>query len=75
MQEEYYSVMQEPGFVYFGHVIPLSDSAKNITNSMISRFPDCDFTLNELDALGCEDTVINTGGRTGVKRSIEREIK
>lgn len=32
------------------------------------------FSLGELDVIGCDDTVTNTGWKTGVIRSIEQEV-
>lgn len=74
IKEEHYSIIQEPGSVYVGHVTPLSGSSKNIANSIISHLTVGGFSLGELDVLGCDGTVTNTGWKTGVIRSIEQEV-
>lgn len=75
IQEEHYSIIQEPRSVYVGHVTPSSGSAQNICNSIISHLTDGGFSLDELDVLGCDGTVTNTGWRTGVIRLIEKQVK
>lgn len=75
IKEEHYSIIQEPGSVYVGHVTPSSGSAQNIANSIISHLTDGGFSLDELDVMGCDGTVTNTGWRTGVIRSIEEQVK
>ena len=75
MQEEHYSTIQEPGYVYIGHVTPSSGSSKNISNSIISQLTDVGFSLNKLDAMGCDGTVSNMDWRTGITCLIEQQIK
>ena len=49
IQEEHYSITQEPAFVYVGQAKLSSSSHKNIANSIISQFTDCGFSREEID--------------------------
>lgn len=75
IKEEHYSILKEPGSVYIGHVSPSSGTAQNIADSIISHLIDAGFSLDELDVIGCDGTVTNTGWKTGVIRTIEEQVK
>lgn len=75
IKEEHYTILKEPGSVYIGHVSPSSGSAEDIANSIISYLTETGFSLQELDVVGCDGTVTNTGWKTGVIRKIEEHIK
>uniref|UniRef100_A0A1B6KM51 Uncharacterized protein n=1 Tax=Graphocephala atropunctata TaxID=36148 RepID=A0A1B6KM51_9HEMI len=60
-KEEHYSIIQEPGSVYVSHVTPCSGSAQNIADSIISYLEKTGLSLDDLDVIGCDGTVTNTG--------------
>lgn len=61
IKEEHYSIVQEPGSSYVGHVSPCSGSAQNIADSIISYLAETGLSLDDLDVDGCDGTVTNTG--------------
>ncbi|ESN96201.1 hypothetical protein HELRODRAFT_163242 [Helobdella robusta] len=69
--EEHVVLLSEPGSLFLGHVSPMSGSAKNITLSIKTFLKDADSNINELKAIGCDGTVINTGLTNGVIRQLE----
>lgn len=75
IKEEHYSIIQEPGSVYVGHVTPCSGSAQNIADSIISYLKKTGLSLDDLDVIGCDGTVTNTGWKGGVIRTIEEKVK
>lgn len=74
-KEEHYSLIQEPGSLYIGHVSPSSGSSNDIASSIISYLSTHNIPLDELDVIGCDGTVTNTGWKSGVIRLIELHIK
>lgn len=70
-KEEHYSIIQEPGSIYLGHVAPKSGSAKDIASTIISYFTEKDISLEHLDIIGCDGTNTNTGWKSGVIRQLE----
>lgn len=72
--EEHITLIQEPGSVYIGHTTPCSSSAKSITNSMFNFLAENNYDLDQLLALGCDGTVVNTGSKNGVISQIELRL-
>ncbi|GBN73905.1 hypothetical protein AVEN_114829-1 [Araneus ventricosus] len=75
INEEHFSILQEPGSVFVGHVAPSSGSAHNIANSILSYLTETVFLLHELDVIGFDGNVNNTGWKTGVICQIEKKLK
>ncbi|GBM25056.1 hypothetical protein AVEN_96644-1 [Araneus ventricosus] len=61
IKEEHYSILQEPGSVFDGHVAPSFGSAQNIANSILFYLNETLYLLHELDVSRCDGTVTNTG--------------
>ena len=74
-KEEHYSIIQEPGSIYVGHVSPTTGTSKDIASAILDYLKESNFSLDELDVIGCDGTVTNTGWKTGVIRTIEEDIK
>lgn len=74
-KEEHYSILQEPGSAFVGHVSPSSGSAENIANSILSYLTEAGFSIDELDVIGCDGTVTNTGWKTDVICNFEKHVK
>jgi hypothetical protein len=76
--EEHYSLIQEPGSSYLGHVTPNSGTAKEIKTS-ITAFLSLNIINNiaadELVAVGCDGTNVNTGKVGGVIRLLELDLE
>jgi hypothetical protein len=75
VKEEHYSIIKEPGSIYIGHVSPTTGTAKEIANAILDHLKSSNILLDELDVIGCDGTVTNTGWKTGVIRQIEESIK
>ena len=71
IEEEHYCIIKEPNSEYMGHISVENGSAKNIASGILEFFKSNELETNELIALGCDGTVINTGGKGGVLRFIE----
>lgn len=75
-KEDHYSLVQEPGSKFFGHITPSSGHAKNITESIFSFISkEAPESLQSLQAVGCDGTVVNTGRHGGVIRLLEIKLK
>ena len=61
VHEEHYSITQQHESVYVGQVTLSIGSNKNIANIIILNLIGGVFSLNELDVLGCDDTITNIG--------------
>lgn len=72
--EEHYSLIQEPGHIFLGHVTPNSGTSKDIATSIISYLSSNDILLDELIVIGCDGTAVNTGLRNGIIRRIELHL-
>lgn len=71
LKEEHYSLIQEPGSIYIGHVSPSSSSATNIAKVITSYLSQNCISPEKLEVIGCDGTVTNTGRKNGVIRQIE----
>ncbi|GBP00984.1 hypothetical protein EVAR_2278_1 [Eumeta japonica] len=58
---------QEPGSTYLGYVIPHIGSAKGIVSSIIAFLEQQSISKNDLMAIGCDGTNVNTGKNGGPK--------
>ncbi|GBO16977.1 hypothetical protein AVEN_138197-1 [Araneus ventricosus] len=54
---------------------PFSGSAQNIAKISLSDLNETGFLLHELDVIGCDVTVTNTGWKTGVICQIQKQVK
>lgn len=73
--EEHVSLVLEPGSNYIGHITPDSGHSKSIQTAIITYLQKNNFDVNDLLAVGCDGTAINTGKTGGVIRLLEEHIK
>ena len=73
IKEENYSIYKNE--FYFGHLLPSSGSAENIASSIISYLNEAGSSVHELDVIGRNGTITNTGWKTGVVNTIEKNVK
>ena len=66
------SLIEEPGSQYIGHTTPASGSAENITDSVVSFVKRV--ILNNLVAVGCDGTNVNTGSLGCTIALTEKEL-
>ncbi|CAH2109254.1 unnamed protein product [Euphydryas editha] len=71
--EEHIVLISEPHSTYFGHVTPLSGSAKDIKNSIMGYLKKNSDYL-KLRAVGSDGANVNTGAKNGVIALIERDL-
>ena len=69
--EEHITLLEEPNSVYLGHVTPESGSSSNILSAIKEFFNENNISLNNLQAVGCDGTNVNTGLHKGVIRQLE----
>ena len=72
MTEEHISLVEEPGSKYIGHVSPKSGSAVSVMLSIMDFM--ADNVVDNIVAVGCDSTVINTGQKGGVIRLMEQKL-
>lgn len=71
-KEDHYSLTEEPGSIYIGDVS--AGTSSDIAASIISLMIENEISLGELDVVGCDGTVINTGWMSGVICQIELHV-
>jgi hypothetical protein len=69
--EEHYVIIHEPGSEYIGHISPSNGTSSNIFSTMLSFFDQNNINLDQLSAVGCDGTNVNTGIHKGVIRLLE----
>jgi len=72
--EEHISLLQEPGSTYLGHVTPTAGSAAAIKQSIVAFIEESDLNVDNLIAIGCDGTVVNTGKNGGAIRLVEEHF-
>ncbi|CAH1114863.1 unnamed protein product [Psylliodes chrysocephalus] len=72
--EEHIVLIAEPGSIYLGHVTPNSGNAKDITSSIMNCLRVNLGPVDEISAVGCDGTVVNTGFKNGVVKQLEKAI-
>lgn len=72
--EEHITMIKEPGSKYLGHIAPTSSSALGISQMMFQFMENMDMDIQQLVAIGCDGTIVNTGYKTGVIRRFEDAI-
>ncbi|GBN84912.1 hypothetical protein AVEN_243462-1 [Araneus ventricosus] len=70
-REEHYSLIQEPGSVYIGHVTLISGSSEDIVTPIISYLSGRGISFEKLVVIGCDGTAVNTGWKNGLIHRIE----
>lgn len=73
--EEHITLIQEPGSKYLGHVTPTSGTANNITKSITDYLTENGISVDNIVAVGCDGTNVNTGRNGGVLRLLEVYLK
>ncbi|GBM01313.1 hypothetical protein AVEN_170360-1 [Araneus ventricosus] len=74
-KEDHYSLIQEPGSVYIGHVTSTSGSSEDIVTSILSYLSGCGISLEKLVVIGCDGAAVNTGWKNGLIRRIEIHLR
>ena len=72
--EEHVSLVQEPGSVYIGHIAPESGSSSSILQAIATFVQKNNTDIENLMAVGCDGTAVNTGKAGGVIRLLEEHV-
>ncbi|CAH0547286.1 unnamed protein product [Brassicogethes aeneus] len=73
--EEHVVLVQEPMSEYLGHVTPLSGTSFNIFTAITNFVSLKGYKTDELVAIGCDGTNVNTGNENGIMRKLEVHYK
>ena len=73
--KEHASLIHEPGSHYLGHISPITGSARNIFAAIMEFLHYNNFDLNDVVAIGCDGTAVNTGRKSGVIRLLEEKLE
>lgn len=73
--DEHITLLEEPGSHYLSHFTPPCGTAVAIKSGIFDFFIDNDVSLENLVAVGCDATVVNTGQIGGVVHLIESELQ
>lgn len=66
MIEDHISLVKEPESEYFGHISTKTGNAKTICTNIISFLTLKNIDLNNILAIGCDGTAVNTGTKGGI---------
>jgi hypothetical protein len=72
--EEHVVLVQEPGSNYIGHVTPITGSARNISATIMDHFASKNIITDNIVAIGCDGTAVNTGPKGGILRLFEKHL-
>uniref|UniRef100_A0A6P7F0G4 Uncharacterized protein LOC114324720 n=1 Tax=Diabrotica virgifera virgifera TaxID=50390 RepID=A0A6P7F0G4_DIAVI len=70
-QEEHITILKEPDSEYLGHISLKTGDAKTICNSILTFLSSKSIDANQIMAIGCDGTAVNTGIKGGVIRLLE----
>ena len=74
VQEDHISIVKEPGSKYFGHFALKKVSANAIANGIFDLLSANYKEKNNIIAIGCDGTAVNTGAKGGAIRMIEPKL-
>ena len=66
--------MSEPNSEYLGHITPSSGRAESIATGIWNFLNDNKIQTEDLVAIGCDGTNVNTGAHRGVIRLLEQRL-
>ena len=73
--EEYVVQVQKPESHYVGHFTPASGSAAAITSGNFNFLKTNSISTEEIVAVGCDGTAVNTGRKGGVLHMVEMRLQ
>lgn len=71
VHEEHITILKEPDSVYLGHISPTAGNARMICRDILSFLTSKSIDTNNLLAVGCDGTAVNTGSKGGILRLLE----
>lgn len=73
--EEHISLIQEPGSIYMGYVVPDVGTAKGIETAITGFLLHKEVSQDRIMAIGCDGTNVNTGKYAGIIRLLEKRLQ
>lgn len=73
--EEHIVLVQEPESQYIGHFTPASGCATAITSGIINFLETNNISTDDIVAIGCDGTAVNTGQKGGAIRMLENKLQ
>ena len=73
--EEHVVLVQEPESHYVGHFTPASGSAAAITSGMFNFLQTNSISTDDIVAVGCDGTAVNTGRKGGIIHMVEVRLQ
>ena len=74
IMEEHVSIVLEPGSSYFTHVSPTNGASESIARAILKCLETKSVDMVQIQAIGCDGTVVNTGVKKGVIRLLETSL-
>ena len=75
IKEEHISLVGQPEEEYLGHTTPSSGHAQSIAKSITDYIHEKSIVTDQLQVIGCDGTVVNTGAEAGVIRRLEENFQ
>ena len=73
--EDHITILKEPESIYLGHLTATSGTGQQIATEILRFLGTKNFDVNELNGIGCDGTVINTGNKNGAIACLEQQLK
>ena len=73
--EEHVVLVQEPESHYVGHFTPASGSAAAVTSGIFNFLETNSISTDDIVAVGCDGTAVNTGRKGGVIHMVEMRLQ
>ena len=74
IMEEHVSIVLEPGSSYFTHLSPTNGASESIARAILKCLETKSVDMVQIQAIGCNGTVVNTGVKKGVIRLLETSL-
>ena len=74
MEHYVLGLVQQPEGDYLGHISPKSGSSANTTSAVKDFLTTHNINIDDLLAIGCDGTAVNTGRKGGAIRLLERHL-
>ncbi|XP_036340639.1 uncharacterized protein LOC118750006 [Rhagoletis pomonella] len=75
LREEHITILKEPDSKFIGYVSPKEGTGEAIQQAIVSFLNTQKYCLNELVAISCDGTAVNTGYKIGVNAQMERYLQ
>ena len=72
--EEHITLVKEPQYEYLGHFAASTGSRQSLFNGVIDHCTSNELSLDDVAAIGCDSTAINTGRKGGVIKRLEDHL-